>query len=90
MVDSTSKSLNETNDTNYPTVAAVYTIATNALGNQVNSKLDKKFTGDANKSKAVITDANGAITTGTISSAIITDATMPSEKMVDVTPKSIF
>lgn len=76
MVDSTSENLSETNDTNYPTVAAVYTIATSALGGQVNNKLDKKFTGDANKSKAVITDANGAITTGTISSAMITDGTI--------------
>ena len=76
MVDSTSENLSETNDTNYPTVAAVYTIAANALGTQVNNKLDKKFTGEANKSKAVITDANGAITTGTISSAMITDGTI--------------
>ena len=76
MVDSTSENLSESNDTNYPTVAAVYTIAANALGTQVNNKLDKKFTGDANKSKAVITDANGAITTGTISSAMITDGTI--------------
>ena len=76
MVDSTSENLSETNDTNYPTVAAVYTIATSALGGQVNNKLDKKFTGDANKSKAVITDANGAITTGTISSAMITNGTI--------------
>ena len=76
MVDSTSENLSESNDTNYPTVAAVYTIATSALGGQVNNKLDKKFTGEANKSKAVITDDKGAITTGTISSAMITDGTI--------------
>ena len=76
MVDSNSENLSETNDTNYPTVAAVYTIAANALGNQVNNKLDKKFTGEANKSKAVITNSDGAITTGTISSAMITDGTI--------------
>ena len=76
MVDSTSKNLTEDNDTNYPTVAAVYDIAANALGNSVNAKLDKKFTGEANKSKAVITDAEGNITTGTISSAMITDGTI--------------
>ena len=83
MVDSTSENLNEANDTNYPTVAAVYTIATNALGNQVNSKLNKVFQGDANKSKAVITDANGAIITGTISSAMITDATIVNADIAD-------
>ncbi len=83
MVDSTSENLAETNDTNYPTVAAVYTIAANALGTQVNNKLDKKFTGDANKSKAVITDANGAITTGTISSAMITDGTIVNADIAD-------
>ena len=85
MVDSTSENLAETNDTNYPTVAAVYTIAANALGTQVNNKLDKKFTGEANKSKAVITDANGAITTGTISSAMIADSAITSEKIKDGT-----
>ena len=85
MVDSTSENLSETNDTNYPTVAAVYTIAANALGTQVNNKLDKKFTGEANKSKAVITDANGAITTGTISSAMITDGAVTSAKILDGT-----
>ena len=85
MVDSTSENLSESNDTNYPTVAAVYTIAANALGTQVNNKLDKKFTGDANKSKAVITDANGAITTGTISSAMITDGAVTSAKIADGT-----
>ena len=85
MVDSTSENLSESNDTNYPTVAAVYTIAANALGTQVNNKLDKKFTGDANKSKAVITDANGAITTGTISSAMITDGAVTSAKIANGT-----
>ena len=85
MVDSTSENLGETNDTNYPTVAAVYTIASNALGTQVNNKLDKKFTGDANKSKAVITDDKGAITTGTISSAMITDGAVTSAKIADGT-----
>ena len=83
MVDSNSENLSESNDTNYPTVAAVYTIAANALGTQVNNKLDKKFTGDANKSKAVITDANGAITTGTISSAMITDGTIVNADIAD-------
>ena len=83
MVDSTSENLGEANDTNYPTVAAVWTIATHALGEQVNNKLDKKFTGDANKSKAVITDANGAITTGTISSAMITDGTIVNADIAD-------
>ena len=83
MVDSTSENLSESNDTNYPTVAAVWTIAANALGGQVNNKLDKKFTGDANKSKAVITDANGAITTGTISSAMITDGTIVNADIAD-------
>ena len=85
MVDSTSENLGETNDTNYPTVAAVWTIAANALGGQVNNKLDKKFTGEANKSKAVITDANGAITTGTISSAMITDGAVTSAKIANGT-----
>ena len=85
MVDSTSENLSESNDTNYPTVAAVYTIAANALGTQVNNKLDKKFTGEANKSKAVITDANGAITTGTISSAMITDGAVTSAKIANGT-----
>ena len=85
MVISTSENLSEDNDTNYPTVAAVYTIATNALGNQVNSKLNKVFTGDANKSKAVITDATGAIVTGTISSAMITDGAVTSAKIADGT-----
>ena len=83
MVDSTSENLSETNDTNYPTVAAVYTIAANALGNQVNNKLDKKFTGEANKSKAVITNSDGAITTGTISSAMITDGTIVNADIAD-------
>lgn len=77
MVDSTSDKLdNPDNNTNYPTVAAVYTITTNALGNQVNNKLDKTFTGEANKNKAVITDDKGAITTGTISSEMITNGTI--------------
>ena len=76
MVDSTSDKLKEDNDTNYPTVAAVYDIANNALGSSVNAKLDKKFTGEADKNKAVITNADGAITTGTISSAMITDGTI--------------
>lgn len=85
MVDSTSENLSETNDTNYPTVAAVYTIASNALGQSIGAKLDKKFTGDANKSKAVITDANGAITTGTISSAMIADSAVTSAKIANGT-----
>ena len=76
MVTSASENLTEDNDTNYPTVAAVYDIANNALGSSIGAKLDKQFTGDANKSKAVITDANGNITTGTISSAMITDGTI--------------
>ena len=83
MVDSTSENLGESNDTNYPTVAAVWTITTSALGGQVNNKLDKKFTGDANKSKAVITDTTGAITTGTISSAMITDGTIVNADIAD-------
>lgn len=85
MVDSTSENLSESNDINYPTVAAVYTIATSALGNQVNNKLDKKFTGEADKNKAVITDDKGAITTGTISSAMITDGAVTSAKIADGT-----
>ena len=85
MVDSNSENLSESNDTNYPTVAAVYTIATSALGNQVNNKLDKKFTGEADKNKAVITNSNGAITTGTISSAMITDGAVTSAKIADGT-----
>lgn len=85
MVDSTSENLSESNDTNYPTVAAVYTIAANALGTQVNNKLDKKFTGEADKSKAVITNDKGAITTGTISSAMITDGAVTSAKIADGT-----
>ncbi len=76
MVDSTSDKLKEDNDTNYPTVAAVYDIAANALGSSVNAKLDKKFTGEADKNKAVITNADGAITTGTISSDMITNGTI--------------
>ena len=77
MVGSGSDKLDDVNNnTNYPTVAAVYTITTSALGGQVNNKLDKKFTGEANKNKAVITDDNGAITTGTISSAMITNGTI--------------
>lgn len=79
MVDSTSDKLKEDNDTNYPTVAAVYDIAANALGSSVNAKLDKKFTGEADKNKAVITNADGAITTGTISSAMITNGTIVNE-----------
>ena len=85
MVDSTSGNLGESNDTNYPTVAAVWTITTNALGNQVNNKLDKKFTGVANKDKAVITNSDGAITTGTISSAMITDGAVTTAKIADGT-----
>lgn len=77
MVGSGSDKLDDVNnDTNYPTVAAVYTITTSALGNQVNNKLDKKFTGAADKNKAVITNDDGAITTGTISSAMITNGTI--------------
>ena len=77
MVGSDSDKLdNPDNNINYPTVAAVYTITTNALGNQVNNKLDKTFTGETDKSKAVITNDKGAITTGTISSAMITDGTI--------------
>ncbi len=83
MVDSTSENLTEDNDTNYPTVAAVYDIASNALGTSVNAKLDKKFTGDANKSKAVITDAEGTITTGTISSSMIASGTILEEDLSD-------
>ena len=84
MVGSDSDKLdNVNNNTNYPTVAAVYTITTSALGGQVNNKLDKKFTGEANKNKAVITDDNGAITTGTISSAMITNGTIEEEDLSD-------
>lgn len=83
MVDSTSENLTEDNNTNYPTVAAVYGIANNALGSSIGAKLDKKFTGDANKSKAVITDAEGNITTGTISSAMITDGTIVNADIAD-------
>lgn len=85
MVDSNSENLSEINEANYPTVAAVYTIAANALGNQVNNKLDKKFTGEADKSKAVITNDKGAITTGTISSAMITDGAITSAKIANGT-----
>ena len=86
MVGSDSDKLdNPDNNTNYPTVAAVYTITTNALGNQVNNKLDKTFTGEADKSKAVITNDKGAITTGTISSAMITDGAVTSDKIANGT-----
>ena len=84
MVGSTSDKLDDVNnDTNYPTVAAVYTITTSALGNQVNNKLDKTFTGETDKSKAVITNDKGAITTGTISSAMITNGTIEEEDLSD-------
>ena len=83
MVDSTSDKLTEDNETNYPTVAAVYDIANNALGSSVNAKLDKKFTGEADKNKAVITNADGAITTGTISSAMIANGTILEEDLSD-------
>lgn len=86
MVGSGSDKLDDVNnDTNYPTVAAVYTITTSALGNQVNNKLDKKFTGAADKNKAVITNDDGAITTGTISSAMITDGAVTSDKIANGT-----
>ena len=84
MVDSTSDKLTEDNETNYPTVAAVYDIANNALGSSIGAKLDKKFTGEADKNKAVITSADGAITTGTISSAMITNGTIEEEDLSDV------
>ncbi len=83
MVDSTSDKLTEDNETNYPTVAAVYDIANAALGSSIGAKLDKKFTGEADKSKAVITDKDGNITTGTISSAIIKDANVTTAKVAD-------
>ena len=84
MVGSGSDKLDDVNNnTNYPTVAAVYSITTSALGGQVNNKLDKKFTGEANKNKAVITDDNGAITTGTISSAMITNGTIVNADIAD-------
>lgn len=83
MVDSNSDKLTEDNETNYPTVAAVYDIANAALGSSVNAKLDKQFTGDANNSKAVITDKDGNITTGTISSAMITNGTIEEEDLSD-------
>ncbi len=79
MVDSNSDKLTEDNETNYPTVAAVYDIANAALGSSVNAKLDKKFTGETDKNKAVITDDKGAITTGTISSAMIANGTIVNE-----------
>ena len=85
MVDSTSNKLTEDNETNYPTVAAVYDIANAALGSSVNAKLDKQFTGVANKSKAVITDKDGNITTGTISSAMIANGAITSDKIADGT-----
>ena len=85
MVDSTSDKLTEDNETNYPTVAAVYDIANAALGSSVNAKLDKTFTGEADKNKAVITNADGAITTGTISSDMITDSAVTSAKIKDGT-----
>ncbi len=89
MVDSESENLSETNETNYPTVAAAWAIANNAVGNSIGTKLDKQFPNiDANKSKAVITDANGNITTGTISSAMITDGTIEEDDLsVDVKTK---
>ena len=84
MVGSDSDKLdNPDNNTNYPTVAAVYTITTSALGNQVNNKLDKKFTGATDKNKAVITNNDGAITTGTISSAMIANGTILEEDLSD-------
>ena len=79
MVDSTSDKLTEDNETNYPTVAAVYDIANSALGSSVNAKLDKQFTGVANQNKAVITDKDGNITTGTISSDMITNGTIAND-----------
>ena len=86
MVGSNSDKLdNPDNNINYPTVAAVYTITTSALGNQVNNKLDKTFTGETDKSKAVITNDKGAITTGTISSAMITDGAVTSDKIANGT-----
>ena len=81
MVDSTSDKLTEDNETNYPTVAAVYDIANAALGSSVNAKLDKQFTGVANQNKAVITNAEGKITTGTISSDMIADSAVTSAKI---------
>lgn len=85
MVDSNSDKLTEDNETNYPTVAAVYDIANNALGSSIGAKLDKQFTGVADKSKAVITDKDGKITTGTISSDMITDSAVTSAKIKDGT-----
>lgn len=85
MVDSNSDKLTEKNDTNYPTVAAVYNIANNALGSSIGAKLDKQFTGVADKSKAVITDKDGKITTGTISSDMITDSAVTSAKIANGT-----
>ncbi len=83
MVDSESDKLSEKNDTNYPTVAATYIIAGNALGTQVNSKLDKQFTGDANKNKAVITNDSGNVTTGTIATDMIADSAVTTAKIKD-------
>ena len=85
MVDSNSEKLTEDNDTNYPTVAAVYDIANSALGSSVNAKLDKQFTGETDKNKAVITDKDGKITTGRISSDMITDSAVTSAKIKDGT-----
>lgn len=83
MVGSNSDKLTEKNDTNYPTVAAVYDIANSALGSSVNAKLDKQFTGVANQNKAVITNAEGKITTGTISSDMIANGTILEEDLSD-------
>lgn len=83
MVDSNSDKLTEDNETNYPTVAAVYDIANNALGSSIGAKLDKQFTGETDKNKAVITDKDGKITTGRISSDMIADGAIVNEDIAD-------
>ena len=83
MVGSNSDKLTEKNDTNYPTVAAVYDIANNALGSSIGAKLDKQFTGETDKNKAVITDKDGKITTGRISSDMIANGAIVNEDIAD-------
>lgn len=71
--------LSEKDDTSYPTVAAAYNIANVALGDNA----VEKEQGTAGANKALITNASGTVTTGTIATGMITNSAVTNGKIAN-------
>lgn len=71
--------LSEKDDASYPTVAAAYNIANVALGDNA----VEKEQGTAGANKALITNASGTVTTGTIATGMIANSAVTNGKIAN-------